>query len=125
MADFFTIDNLMTLAVLTAVALTDHFLVMAVAIVISGILMVALAEPVASLLKRNRLYEVLGLFVLLLVAVMLMSEGCHLAHLALFGYPIEPMAKSTFYFAVGALVLVDIVQGRYQRKILAEQRAVR
>lgn len=109
--------------VLSAVALTDHFLVMAIAIVVSGILMVALAEHVADFLKRNRMYEVLGLFVLLLVAVMLMSEGGHLAHLALFGYPIEPLAKSTFYFVVGALVLVDIVQGRYQRKILAEQEA--
>ena len=52
---------------------------------------------------------------------MLMSEGGHIAHLAFFGYPIEPMAKSTFYFVVVALVIVDIVQGRYQRKLMAEK----
>ncbi len=108
--------------VLSAVALTGNFIVMATAIVISGILMVALAEHVASFLQRNRMYEVLGLFVLLLVGVMLLAEGGHIAHLAFFGYPVEPMAKSTFYFVVGALLIVDIVQGRYQKKIMAEER---
>jgi hypothetical protein len=29
--------------------------------------------------------------------------------------PAGPMAKSTFYFVVAALVIVDIVQGRYQK----------
>lgn len=106
--------------VLSAVALTKNFIVMATAIVLSGILMVALAEHVASFLQRNRMYEVLGLFVLLLVGVMLLSEGGDIAHLAFFGYPVEPMAKSTFYFVVGALLIVDIVQGRYQKKLMAE-----
>ena len=32
---------------------------------------------------------------------------------------IEPMAKSTFYFVIAVLVLVDVVQGRYQKKLLA------
>lgn len=111
--------------VLSAVALTKNFAVMATAIVLSGILMVALAEHVASFLQRNRMYEVLGLFVLLLVGVMLLAEGGSIAHLAFFGYPVEPMAKTTFYFVVGALLIVDIVQGRYQKKIIAEERLVR
>ena len=76
----------------------------------------------ARFLQKNRMYEVLGLFVLLLVGVMLLAEGGHLAHLAFFGYPVEPMAKSTFYFVVAALLIVDIVQGRYQKKILLEER---
>lgn len=108
--------------VLSAVALTDNFIVMTAAIVISGILMVLMADSVASFLKRNRMYEVLGLFVLLLVGVMLMSEGGHIAHLTLFGFPVEPMAKSTFYFVLFTMVAVEIVQTRYQRKILAEKR---
>ncbi len=107
--------------VLSAVALTNNFIVMATAIVLSGILMVALAEHVAAFLQKNRMYEVLGLFVLLLVGVMLLAEGGHIAHLAFFGFPVEPMAKTTFYFVVGALLIVDIVQGRYQKKIMAEE----
>lgn len=107
--------------VLSAVALTKNFWVMAFAIIVSGILMLALAERVATFLAKNRMYEVLGLFVLLLVGVMLMSEGGHIAHLAFFGYAIEPMAKSTFYFVVAALVIVDMIQSRYQKKLLAEK----
>ena len=108
--------------VLSAVALTKNFIIMATAIVLSGVLMVALAEHVANFLQRNRMYEVLGLFVLLLVGVMLLAEGGHIAHLAFFGYPVEPMAKSTFYFVVAALVIVDVVQGRYQKKLMAEEK---
>jgi predicted tellurium resistance membrane protein TerC len=107
--------------VLSAVALTDNFPVMAIAILLSGALMVVLSEHVASFLRKNRMYEVLGLFVLLLVGVMLMSDGGHIAQLAFFGYPIEPMAKSTFYFVVAALVVVDMIQGRYQKKLQAEK----
>src|SRR5262245_42044373 len=107
--------------VLSAVALTRNFSVMALAIIASGVLMVVLAERVATFLAKNRMYEVLGLFVLLLVGVMLMSEGGHIANLAFFGYTIEPMAKSTFYFVVAALVIVDIIQSRYQKKLLAEK----
>jgi predicted tellurium resistance membrane protein TerC len=107
--------------VLSAVALTGNFTVMAAAIVISGILMVWLAEHVASFLQRNRMYEVLGLFVLLLVGVMLMSEGGHIMHLAFFGHAIEPLEKSTFYFVVVTLLAVDLIQGRYQRKLDREK----
>ena len=107
--------------VLSAVALTHNFIVMTTAIVLSGLLMVLLAEHVARFLQKNRMYEVLGLFVLLLVGVMLLAEGGHIAHLAFFGYPVEPMAKTTFYFVVMALLCVDIVQGRYQKKIMAEK----
>lgn len=107
--------------VLSAVALTQEFWVMAAAIIVSGILMVWMADAVANFLKKNRMYEVLGLFVLLLVGVMLMSEGGHIGHLAFFGYDVLPMAKSTFYFVLFALILVEIVQSRYQRRLLAEQ----
>jgi len=106
-------------SILSAIALTDVFVVMAAAIVVSGLLMIWLADRVSAFLQRNRMYEVLGLFVLMLVGVMLLSEGGHLAHLAFFGHEIEPMTKSTFYFVLAVLVVVDVVQSRYQRKLLA------
>lgn len=103
--------------VLSAVALTKNFIVMSLAIIISGALMVLLADHVANFLQKNRLYEVLGLFVLLLVGLMLTAEGAHIAHLDLFGYEIHPIEKSTFYFVLAALVIVDVLQGRYQKKL--------
>ncbi len=108
-------------SILSAIALTDVFAVMAIAIVVSGVMMMALADRVSEFLERNRMYEVLGLFILFIVGVMLVSEGGHLAHLELFGFAIEPMAKSTFYFVIVILVIVDIAQGRYQKKLEAER----
>ncbi len=108
-------------SILSAIALTDVFWVMAAAIVVSGILMIALAEVVSNFLKKNRMYEVLGLFVLFVVGIMLVTEGGHLAHLKLFGNEIIPMSKTTFYFILFIMVVVDIVQGRYQKKLIMEK----
>ncbi|MDF1823789.1 MAG: TerC family protein [Verrucomicrobiales bacterium] len=108
-------------SILSAMALTKVFAVMATAIVIGGILMIWLADRVASFLQKNRMYEVLGLFILLIVGVMLLSEGGHLAHLKFFGHEVHQMTKATFYFVITILVLTDIVQGRYQKKLLAKQ----
>ena len=106
-----------------AAPMAGAFMIMAIAIVISGILMIVLANTVAEFLKKNRLYEVLGLFILLIVGIMLITEGGHLAHLTIFDNPVHAMSKTTFYFVIVILVLVDIVQGRYQKKLMAEQAA--
>jgi len=106
-------------SILSAMALTDVFWVMATAIIIGGLVMIWLADRVSDFLAKNRMYEVLGLFILFLVGIMLISEGGHLAHLKFFGYPIEPMSKATFYFVIFILVITDIVQGRYQKNLLA------
>ena len=54
---------------------------------------------------------------LFVVGVMLVTEGGHLAHLELFGNEITPMTKTTFYFVIGVLVLTDVVQARYRKKL--------
>jgi len=108
-------------SILSAIALTDVFWVMAAAIIISGLLMIFLADVVSNFLKKNRMYEVLGLFVLFVVGIMLVTEGAHLAHIKLFGEEIVPMSKTTFYFILIIMVVVDIVQGRYQKKIVLEK----
>jgi predicted tellurium resistance membrane protein TerC len=77
------------------------------------------ANSVAAFIERNRKFEVLGLFILLIVGVVLLGEGGHEAHLMLFGYAVEPMAKSTFHFSIFVLVAVDILQVRYQNKLAA------
>ena len=110
-------------SILSAIALTDNVWIMTLAIIISGLLMIFLADHVSEFLKKNRMYEVLGLFILLVVGVMLVSEGGHLAHLHFCGYEIVPMTKSTFYFVIGIMVFVDIVQTRYQKKLMAQRKA--
>jgi len=107
-------------SILSAMALSDVFWVMASAIVIGGALMIWLADSVSNFLRKNRLYEVLGLFILFVVGIMLLTEGGHLAHLRLAGHAITPMSKATFYFVIAVLVLTDVVQSRYQRRLLRQ-----
>ena len=110
-------------SILSAIALTHVFWVLATSIIVSGLMMLFLADTVSEFLQKNRMYEVLGLFILFIVGIMLISEGGHLANLVFLGkYPIEPMAKSTFYFVIIILVLIDIAQSRYQKKINLERK---
>ena len=118
-------------SILAAIGLTSHiessktaFIIMAIAIVVSGLLMLFLADRISAFLAKNRMYEVLGLFILLIVGVMLVTEGGHLAHLKLFDNEITPMNKTTFYFVIAVLIVVDIIQGKYQKKIIAEQEKI-
>ena len=114
----FSFDSL-----LSAIALTDRLPVMATAIIIGGVLMIVLSDEVANFIKKNRMYEVLGLFILFIVGILLVSEGGHLAHMKLFGYEVTPMSKTTFYFVIFVMVVVNIVQTRYRKK-LEVQRAI-
>jgi predicted tellurium resistance membrane protein TerC len=103
-------------SILSAIALTKKVWIISGAIIFSGIAMIALADKVSEFLQRNRMFEVLGLFVLLIVGVMLLSEGGHLANLTFLGkYEVHAMNKATFYFVIITLVIVDLIQSRYQK----------
>lgn len=105
-------------SILSAMALTDVFWVMTAAIIIGGILMIWLSDRVAQFLERNRMYEVVGLFILFLVGIMLLTEGGDQAHLQLFSYPVEAMSKTTFYFVIAVVVLIDLIQTRYASNLI-------
>ena len=106
-------------SILSALAITKVIPILVLAIIGSGIGMLLLADTVSEFIKRNRKYEVLGLFILLIVGVVLLGEaGVAAAHAAkddalaiqFFGYAVVPMSKSTFYFSIAVLVVVDIIQ---------------
>ena len=119
-------------SILSALAITDVFPVLAIAILLSGAAMLLLADGVTTFLKRNRMYEVLGLFILLIVGVVLLGEAgpaaAHAMHddslqIRVFGYELLPVSKTTFYFSVIVLVLVELIQTGYQKKLDAERSA--
>jgi predicted tellurium resistance membrane protein TerC len=108
-------------ALSSTIALTDVFLVTAIAIVIGGVLMIWLSGSVTTFLQKNRMYVVPGLFILLVVGIMLLSEGGHLAHLKLFENPVTPIGKTTYYFAIAVLIIIDVIKSRYQKKLLKQK----
>ncbi len=118
----FSFDSILSAMALTSdMEYTSQLILMTIAIALGGVLMIVLADKVSSFLQKNRMYEVLGLFILLIVGIMLLSEGGHLAHLHLFDNVVTPMSKTTFYFVIVVLVLVDVVQGRYKKNLLIEK----
>jgi len=108
-------------SVLSALAITDVFIVLATAILISGVAMMLLADAVSEFIKKNRTYEVLGLFVLLIVGIVLLGEGGHEGHLKLFGYAVQPIDKTTFYFSIAVLFIVQAIQSKFQKKLAAQR----
>jgi predicted tellurium resistance membrane protein TerC len=119
-------------SILAAIGLTNEientkvaFIVMAIAIVISGALMLLLADRVSAFLAKNRMYEVLGLLILFIAGIMLITEGGHLADIKLFGNEIVTMSTTKFYLVLSILVLVDVVQGKYQKKLLAKNNKIK
>lgn len=118
-------------SILSAIAITDRFPLLATAILLSGIAMLALANSITEFLRKNRMYEVLGLFILLIVGVVLIGEagtaaykatGDSSMHIRILGYELTPMSKTTFYFSVVVLVVVEVVQSGYKRKLEATRR---
>ncbi len=112
----FSFDSL-----LSAIALTDVFALMVIAIIVGGILMIWLSDHISRFLEKNRAYEVLGLFILFIVGILLITDGGHLAHITLFGHEVEAMSKATFYFVLVIMIAVSVVQSRYRTKLLAQR----
>jgi predicted tellurium resistance membrane protein TerC len=121
-------------SILSAMAIANHkddvtgeiqyqVWIMAVAIILSGIAMILMADTVAEFLKKNRMYEVLGLFILFIVGALLVSEGGHLAHMKIFTYEIHAIEKSTFYLVIFVLVVTDIISTSYQKRLWSQREA--
>lgn len=125
----FSVDSILSAMAIASVkdvatgVTTYQVPLMVIAILISGLAMILLADRVTEFLKKNRMYQVLGLFILFLVGVLLVTEGAHLAHLKLFGFQIDAMSKSSFYLVVGVLVITDIISNRYQKRLWAQKQA--
>ena len=66
----FSIDS-----VLTAVGLTKHIPIMVVAVVVSVMIMIAFAGPIANYVSKHPTIKMLALAILLMIGVLLMAEG--------------------------------------------------
>ena len=117
-------------SILSALAISHNFWILSIAILVSGMGMLYLSDLVSNFLQKNRQYEVLGLFILLIVGIVLIGEAGqasahalddHALAIHLFGHELIPMSKSTFYFSLVVLILVDIIQSKYQHKLDVER----
>jgi predicted tellurium resistance membrane protein TerC len=107
----FSVDS-----ILTVVGMTDIYLVMAGSVIISVALMLIFADPIAKFMRENPDFEILGLFVLLLIGFVLFLEGGHVAHLTVNGGEFPYIPQWITIFILLLMFSVDFYQNWLERK---------
>jgi predicted tellurium resistance membrane protein TerC len=107
----FSIDS-----ILTVVGMTDVFPVMVGSVVVSVALMLAFANPLARFMSENPDFEILGLFVLLLIGFVLFLEGGHVAEVAVNSSEFPYIPQWIVIFTLLLMFSVDLYQNWWERK---------
>jgi predicted tellurium resistance membrane protein TerC len=107
----FSVDS-----ILTVVGMTDIFLVMMGSVIISVVLMLVFAGPIAEFMHANPDFEILGLFVLLLIGFVLFLEGGHVAHMTVNDSEFPYIPQWITIFILLLMFTVDFYQNWLERK---------
>lgn len=91
-------------SILTAVGLTDHVIIMIVAVIISIVIMIIFAGRISDFIHKHPSMEVLALGFLILIGFMLFLEGLH--------YDIP---KGYIYFAVAFSLGIEMINIRIRK----------
>ncbi len=106
-------------SILTAVGMTNGLegalVIMTIAVVVSVLIMMLFATPVANFVNKHPTIQMLGLAFLILIGFMLIAEGAHLAHFKIFGAEIGAIPKGYLYFAIAFSLLVEFLNMRLRR----------
>ncbi len=91
-------------------------LIMIIAVVVSIIVMMVFAGPVSDFVNRHPTIQILGLSFLILIGVMLLAEGSHLAHFQFFNsVEIHAIPKGYLYFAIFFSLFVEYLNMRFRK----------
>lgn len=90
--------------------------IMILAIIISMVIMLIFAGPVSKFVNEHPTIQILGLSFLILIGVMLLAEGSHLAHFR-FGNDIEvnSIPKGYLYFSIFFSLFVEFLNLRMKK----------
>jgi predicted tellurium resistance membrane protein TerC len=111
----FSIDS-----ILTVVGMTSSYPVMFGSVIISVVLMLAFARPISDFIAKNPDFEILGLFVLLLIGFVLFLEGGHVANLVVNGTDFPYIPQWIVIFILMLMFAVDFYQNWWDRKVQKE-----
>ena len=108
----FSVDS-----ILTVVGMTDVFAVMVGSVVISVVLMLIFAKPLTHFLRENPDFEILGLFVLLLIGFVLFLEGGHVAGVAVNSSEFPYIPQWIVIFILLLMFSIDLYQNWWEAKV--------
>ena len=84
--------------------------IMIMAIIISIIIMMIFAGPVSKFVNNHPTIQILGLSFLILIGVMLLAEGSHLANIKFFGgEEVHSIPKGYLYFSIFFSLFVEFL----------------
>jgi predicted tellurium resistance membrane protein TerC len=106
----FSVDS-----ILTVVSMTDIFLVMVGSVVISVALMLAFAGAISRFISENPDFEILGVFVLLLIGFVLLLDGGHVAGVTVNGGEFPYIPQWIVIFILMLMFSVDLYQNWWER----------
>ena len=91
-------------------------IIMILAVIISIIIMMIFAGPVSKFVNEHPTIQILGLSFLILIGVMLIAEGSHLAHFK-FGNDVEvgTIPKGYLYFSIFFSLFVEFLNLRMKK----------
>lgn len=90
--------------------------IMIAAIVISIVIMLIFAGPVSKFVNEHPTIQILGLSFLILIGVMLLAEGSHLASIKFFGETeVHSIPKGYLYFAIFFSLFVEFLNLRMKK----------
>jgi len=107
----FSVDS-----ILTVVGMTDIFAVMVGSVVISVAIMLFFVGTISRFMTENPDFEILGLFVLLLIGFVLILEGGHVAHLTVNNSAFPYIPQWIVIFILLLMFSVDLYQNFVERK---------
>lgn len=111
----FSIDS-----VITAVGLSEHLVIMVLAVLIAVVMMMVFIDPISDFINKHAEMKVLALVFIVVIGALLVVESFGLdTHIELLGIPLE---KLMVYFAMVFAVVLELVQMRYNSN-LARYRA--
>jgi len=115
----FSFDSVLTavgMVSFTEFGYTGAMTIMCTAVVIAVLVMMFFSNPVSKFVNTHPTIQMLALSFLILIAVMLLVEAAHLAHLTLFGSQVSEIPKGYIYFAIAFSLLVEVLNMKLSKK---------
>ena len=92
-------------SILTAIGLTEHIIIMIIAVVLAMLVMMTFAGIISDFIHKHPTFQILALSFLILIGTMLIAEAFH-----------YHVPKGYIYFAVAYSLVVELINMRIRNK---------
>lgn len=90
--------------------------IMIISIIISILIMLKFAGPVSDFVNNHPTIQILGLSFLILIGIMLVAEGAHMAHLKIMDYvEVQSIPKGYLYFGIIFSLFIEMLNMRMRK----------